>query len=89
MTRTYVETLPEGDVHVLPDRVLIIADKLSEEVTEEDGTTYIRNSYVIVDSITPEAYSIIQTSRINAQSADIETLKDATVELTDIVLGGL
>ena len=82
MNRTYVEKLPDGDVVILPDQVLIISDKLEEEVTTESGETYISRSYVIVDTLTPEAYSIIQSSKTNR-------LEDAMIELTDIVLGGV
>lgn len=82
MNRTYVEKLPEGNVHIYPDQVFVITDKLSEEVTDENGETYMVHSYVIVDVLTPEAYAILQAEEINL-------LKDATVELTDIVLGGL
>lgn len=82
MSRTYVEALPEGDVHIYPDRVLVITDKQSEEVTEEDGTTHMVYSYEIVDSISPEAYSILQAS-------ELSLVKDATLELADIIIGGM
>lgn len=82
MNRTYVETLPDNDVIILPDQVLIISDKLEEEVTTESGDTYIRRSFVIVDTLTPEAYSIMQSSKTSR-------LEDAMIELTDIVLGGM
>lgn len=82
MNRTYVEKLPDTDVLILPDQVLIISDKLEEEVTTESGDTYIRSSFVIVDTLTPEAYSIMQSSKTSR-------LEDAMIELTDIVLGGM
>lgn len=82
MNRTYVEKLPDTDVLILPDQVLIISDKLEEEVTTESGDTYIRRSFVIVDTLTPEAYSIMQSSKTSR-------LEDAMIELTDIVLGGM
>jgi len=82
MNRTYVEKLPDNDVLILPDQVLIISDKLEEEVTTESGDTYIRRSFVIVDTLTPEAYSIMQSSKTSR-------LEDAMIELTDIVLGGM
>lgn len=82
MNRTYVEKLPDTDVIILPDQVLIISDKLEEEVTNESGDTYIRRSFVIVDTLTPEAYSIMQSSKTSR-------LEDAMIELTDIVLGGV
>jgi hypothetical protein len=88
MNRTYVESLPEGNVHILPDQVFIITDKLEEEVTDESGT-YIRKSYVIVDVLTPEAYSIMQAEIVRSQGEDIEGLKDAVLEVADLVLGGI
>lgn len=82
MNRTYVEKLPDGIYEILPDRVLVVSDKQAEEVTDEHGNTYMRYSYVIVDTISIEAHAHIQNNNIS-------TLQDAVLEAVDLFIGGL
>lgn len=62
--KVYVESLPDGDADIFPDQVFIVTNKVSEEVTDEQGNTYLRKSYEVINTMSRVEWDRLSDMRL-------------------------